>query len=280
MSLHTSAPFLRAYSFLPHGVLNQLTARLMQAQAPAAAVQAAIRLWIRRAGIDMTDYEPTQYASLEEFFLRRLRPGARPLGTGITSPVDGQVFATGRITAQTEIALKGHRLSLERVVNGYRHTATLAPYCGGHYAAIFLSPRGYHHIHAPCDSTLRRCQWLPGRYFPQNAAALAHIPGVYERNERAALFFSAATTAGEAPYVLVMVGASLVGGIHLAAEPQEVWRVPQATQLERRYRHGERLGHFSFGSTVVLLFSPGLLDRLDITPGQEIRQGQTLGPPG
>lgn len=274
MSLHQSAPFLRAYSFLPHGTLNRLTARLMQVQAPAAAVQAAIRLWIAQSGIDMADYEETHYPTLEAFFLRALKPGARPLSPGIVSPVDGQVFATGPITADTQITLKGHPLSLERVVNGYSHSATLAPYIGGHYAVIFLSPRGYHHIHAPCASTLWRCQWLPGRYFPQNAAALAKIPQVYERNERAALFFSDEESG--APFVLVMVGASLVGGIHLAAEPQEAWRVPQATQLRSRYDKGQRLGHFSFGSTVVLLFAAGQIDRLLVTPGQPLQMGQPI----
>jgi phosphatidylserine decarboxylase len=277
MNIHQSAPFLRAYSFLPQSLLNRLSARLSQVQAPASAVQAAIRLWIERSRIDMSDYEETHYPTLEAFFLRQLRPGARPLSPGIVSPVDGHVFAAGAITADTQIELKGHRLSLERVVNGRVHTATLSPYIGGHYAAIFLSPRGYHHVHAPCESTLLRCQWLPGRYFPQNAAALAQIPRVYERNERAALFFTDEDRS--APYVMVMVGASLVGGIHLAVEPQEVWQVPQASRLEQRYQRGERLGHFSFGSTVVLLFSAGQIAGLQVEVGQDLKMGQTLARP-
>lgn len=276
MNLHQSSPFLAAYRFLPQGVVNRLTARLMQVQAPASAVQAAIRLWIAQAGIDMRDFESTHYPTLEAFFLRQLRPGARPLGSGLVSPVDGEVMASGVITPDTALCLKGHRLSLERIVNGRRHSATLAPYVGGHYVSLFLRPRGYHHVHVPCDSTLRRCQWLPGRYFPQNAAALTRLGNVYERNERAALFFTAATAQGEAPYILIMVGASLVGGIHLQTAPQEAWRVPQASHLHTPYQRGDRLGHFSFGSTVVLVLSPALTAALAIAPGQHLKMGQPL----
>lgn len=269
-----SAAFFRSYHLLPQRLINQATARLMQVQTPSAAVQAAIRLWIAASDIDMSDFADEPYDTLEAFFLRTLRPGARPLGPGLVSPVDGEVFAAGRITEDTQLDVKGQRISLERLVNGHRHSATLAPYDGGYYASVFLRPRGYHHIHAPLSSTLLRCQWLPGRFFPQNAQALSHIAGVYERNERAALFFR--VQGSTLPFVLVLIGASLVGGIHLQACPHEVWRVSQATQLEQPYEKGDRLGHFSFGSTVVMLLPRDLVRDFQLQPGMHLRMGQTV----
>lgn len=273
MKLHQTAPFLRAYRLFPHRLLNHACARLMTAERPAVAVQAAIRLWIRRAEIDMADFVPEPHRTLESFFLRRLRPGARPLGEGLCSPVDGEVFAAGVLHAGAELVVKGQRLSVERLVNGRSHHAPLAAYVGGHYIAIFLSPRGYHHIHMPVAGRLMGCQWIPGRYFPQNAVALRHIPRVYERNERAALFLA---TRAATPFIMVMVGASLVGGIHLAALPRESWVAPQPMTIDLPYDKGQRLGHFSFGSTVVLLLPPGLTTELQVAVGEAVRMGQPL----
>lgn len=273
MSLHQSAWFLRAYHLFPHRLLNQLCARLMVAEQPAFAVQAAIRLWIRRSRIDMSDFVAEPHRTLESFFLRRLRPGARPLSAGLCSPVDGEVFAAGTVRAGATLLVKGQRLSLERLVNGRSHHAQLCAYEGGHYLAIFLSPRGYHHIHMPVTGRLRGCQWIPGRYFPQNAVALQHIPAVYERNERLALFCAAADAT---PFLMILVGASLVGGIHLADLPRPRWATARPTTVELPYEKGQRLAHFSFGSTVVLLFPPGYLAELQVGVGDAVRMGQAL----
>jgi phosphatidylserine decarboxylase len=257
---HRSALFLRAYRFLPHAMINRATARLMRAERPRWLVDAAIRAWIARDGIDMADYQEEAWPSVERFFLRRLKPGARPLGEGLVSPVDGRVVDVGTIRRGRTILVKDRPISVERLVNGRRHALPLADYEGGHYAVIFLSPRGYHRVHMPFAGTLTARQWLPGRFFPQNDDALVHIDAVYERNEREVLSLD---VEGSGPALLVMVGASLVGGIHVGG-------------LRRRDK-GEELGHFSFGSTVVLLFRRGAVKRLAVTHGQALVMGQSIG---
>jgi phosphatidylserine decarboxylase len=274
MDLLTSNALLRSYFLLPHRLLNRSFSRLAMRSRPAWAVQAAIRAWTHRSQLDLRDFEEGPFATVQEFFLRRLREGARPLQAGLCSPVDGEVFAAGALLPGTTLVVKGQRLSVERLVNGRAHRASLSSYEGGHYVAIFLSPRGYHHIHMPVAGRLLRCQWLAGRYFPQNAVALRHIPAVYERNERAVLF-CAAPDAGQ--FILVLVGASLVGGIHLADVPVERWRHGQPTELDLQYDKGQRLAHFSFGSTVVLLFPRGSVQRLVVEAGDAVRMGQPLG---
>jgi phosphatidylserine decarboxylase len=125
----------------------------------------------------------------------------------------------------------------------------------------------------PVAARLVRCQWIPGRYFPQNAVALQHIQAVYERNERATLFCETAT---RRPFLMVLVGASLVGGIHLADLPREQWVSPRPTQVDRPYDQGQRIAHFSFGSTVVLLFPRGVLSRLLVSAGAQVQMGQPI----
>ena len=79
MKLHRSGAFLGAYRFLPHRLLNRAFAVLAQARRPRFLVGGAIRAWVRRGHIDLDDFVPETWESVEAFFLRRLQPGARPL---------------------------------------------------------------------------------------------------------------------------------------------------------------------------------------------------------
>lgn len=270
-ALHRSRAFLRSYAFLPHRLMNRGLARVTAATRPSWAVDRAIAAWARRDGIDLSDFEARRFESLDDFFLRRLRPGARPIGEGFVSPADGNVVGAGTLRRDRPLCIKGQRLSLERVVNAGVHDLDLSDYDGGSYAVVFLTPRGYHRVHMPIDGEVVDVRWIPGRYFPQNEDALQHIPRVYERNERAVLRCRA--HAGF-EFLLVMVGASLIGGIHLRAARVDAWRHAGATQLSARARKGEEIGHFAFGSTVAVLLPRGVA--MPAKLGAEVRMGQTL----
>jgi phosphatidylserine decarboxylase len=263
--------FLRSYRFLPHRLLNRTLATLTAARRPAWAVQAAIRGWSRIERIELDDFLPGPYASVDAFFLRRLRPGARPIGSGFVAPADGKLVASGRLNERSRLAVKGQRLSLDQIVNADYYALDLEPYVGGVYAVVFLTPRGYHHVHMPCDGTIEDVRWIPGRFYPQNETALEHIPGVYERNERAVLRVRAADGR---ELLLVLVGASLIGGIHLQALPRSEWTRVGVTKVGRSYAKGERIAHFAFGSTVVAVLPRGRDHQL--RAGAEVRMGETL----
>lgn len=266
MSLHRSEAFLRLYRFLPHALLNGAMGAIGSVRRPRFAIDYTIRRWIERDRIDMSDFEPGPYATLEQFFLRGLRPGARPLGSGMVSPADGIVVSAGPCTDGTILQVKGHPISVDRLVHGASE-ATLDLSRVRSYVTIFLTPRGYHHVHAPMDGELRDVRFIPGRFFPQNEDALQHIDAIYERNERAVLRF------GE--LLMVMVGASLIGGIHLRDLPRERWvkRTPTAIAVPKK--KGDPIGHFSFGSTVVLLL-PTDAPEDPIPAGTPIRLGESL----
>jgi len=263
--------FLRSYRFLPHRLFNRSLAVLTAARRPAWAVRAAIRSWSRIERIELDDFEPGPYASLDAFFLRRLRSGSRPIGSGFVAPADGKLVASGRVCERSLLTVKGQRLSLEQIVNANRYALDLGPYLGGAYAVVFLTPRGYHHVHMPCDGTIVDVRWIRGRFYPQNEVALQHIPAVYERNERAVLRVRAE---GGREFLLVLVGASLIGGIHLEALPRSEWARVQITAVGKRYAKGERVAHFAFGSTVVTVL-PGGWDH-QLCASTEVRVGETL----
>jgi len=262
--------FLRAYRAFPHWLINGAAMTVARQTRPQRMIDAAVRAWIERESIDMNDFEPGPFASLEHFFLRRLRPGARPLGEGVVSPVDGCVVGSGAIERGTILQVKGTELSVDRVVNGKLYDLPVSPLEGGTYLTLFLRPRGYHYVHAPCDLVVEEVRFLPGRFFPQNEDALRHIPGIYERNERAVL----CVRIGEVRAFLVMVGASVVGGIHVRGVGES--ERSGIRRLDRRVAKGEELGHFSFGSTVVLLLPPEARAVTEVALGEEVPMGRSL----
>jgi phosphatidylserine decarboxylase len=265
-------PFFFAYRFFPHGAINAAAMRAARASRPRWLVKRAIELWMWRDRIDMDDFVQDDFATLEDFFLRRLKDGARPLGTGVVAPVDGCVVGRGRIGQRTILQVKGRSIGVDRLVNGTRHQLDVAPLEGGTYVTLFLRPRGYHFVHAPFDGEIVDVRWIPGRYFPQNEDALQHIDGIYEKNERAVL--RVRTARGEA--LLVMVGASVIGGIHVRGVAD--LRQRRAIPVGREVKKGDELGHFSFGSTVVMLLPPGMGGEVAQPLGEEVPMGASLLP--
>jgi phosphatidylserine decarboxylase len=271
--LFRSEPFFRIYRYLPHRLINLTARKIAEARWPRPVVSAAVRAWIRRAAIDMSDFEERSYDSVEDFFLRRLRPGARPLAPGLVSPVDGFVVGAGAIERDRPLQVKGQLISPARLVTGRVHDLPLTAYEGGSFATVFLTPAGYHRIHMPEAGEIIDCRWIPGRYFPQNEDALRHIHGIYERNERAVLRIR--LDAGE-EILMVLVGASLVGGIHLEGISRQEWIRASTVPIRRRAAKGEEIGHFAFGSTVVLLFPRSRAGRFIPAISSAVRMGEAL----
>jgi phosphatidylserine decarboxylase len=270
---HRTASFLRAYRLAPHRLLGRAVSRIARVERPRALVAAAIRHWTRRGGIDLRDFEPGPFSTVERFFLRRLRPGARPFCTGFAAPVDGRLVGHGPIAGDTLLLVKGHPLSVHRLVNGALHDLDTTALHGGVWTTIFLTPDGYHHVHMPAAATLVDVRWLPGRAFPQNEDALRHIPRIYERNERAVVRLR--LDSGP-ELLLILVGASLIGGIHLEGLPASRWQKRQPEILSEHRAAASVLGHFTFGSTIVLLAPPGVVSETYGQPGDAVTLGRPL----
>jgi phosphatidylserine decarboxylase len=289
---HRHPLLLRHYGLLPHRAMNAAVALWTNAALPRPLVRLAIAAWVRRGKIDLSEVEVEDWPTLEAFFLRRLRPGARPIGAGIVAPADGFVVSCGRVGAPGDDAgalmldVKGRPLSLRALLcgdgtasDGRADAATgigdadLRALAGGWQLTTFLTPDGYHHVHCPVDGELVDVAWLPGRFFPQNDDALAVIDDVYARNERAVLRLRDA--AGRDVFV-VLVAASLVGGIELEGMPRALWQRSTSTPIGRAVRRGERLGCFRFGSTVVVVVPPGVATMPALRAGDSVRVGATI----
>ena len=265
---------------LPKSGLTALAGRIASGQGGDNTLR-LIRWFVGRYGVDMSEAaEPdlAHYASFNDFFTRALKPGVRPLADApLICPVDGAVSQFGAIDRDRIFQAKGHRYSTTALVGG--DAALAAPYFGGHFATIYLSPKDYHRIHMPCAGRLLRMIHVPGALFSVNPTTARGVPGLFARNERVVCVFESA----QGPFVLVLVGATIVGSMatvwHGLVNPPRPGVLRDWTYADRdiRLAQGEEMGRFLLGSTVVLLFPPGPLRfNPDWAPGRSVRLGEAM----
>ena len=206
---------------------------------------------------------PKEYVSFNAFFARPLRAGARPLAPApFVAPVDGRLLDATQLRAGQIPTIKGqtydlHSLLLDNTPKGRRQaiatdTAGFRPaiFNAGMYALFYLSPKDYHRVHCPCDATLTRLIFIPGRLRPVNAFAARRIPLLYAQNQRAVFWF-------DTPYgkmAIVMVAALFVSSIETRwGGRRHALAVASAQELNIPLRKGDELGRFLMGSSVILL---------------------------
>jgi phosphatidylserine decarboxylase len=224
-----------------------------------------IKAFARFYNVDMKEAQNPDlksYATFNEFFVRPLRDGARPVVSGLDMlclPADGAVSQLGAITEGKLFQAKGHFYSLEALLAGNYLLAE--QFKDGQFATIYLAPRDYHRVHMPCNGILREMIYVPGDLFSVNPLTAANVPNLFARNERVICVFD--TEFG--PMVQILVGATIVGSIETVwagcvTPPREGiikrWTYPAAGEegavaLEK----GQEMGRFKLGSTVINLFA-------------------------
>lgn len=248
-----------------------------------------IHVWLRAyPQLDLSEAAFTSsrdYASFEAFFTRELAPGTRPMPhdpATLAAPVDGTLGACGHIDSQTLVQAKGQHYDLDDLLAG---AVDAQPFIGGSYATFYLAPADYHRVHMPTDARLMAAGYVPGRLFGVGPRFVRTVPRLFTRNERVVLSFATDTGA----IAVIFIGAFVVGGIHTRWHgricPPHRWHSraltassPIETAPDTRIARGDYLGHFSIGSSVIVLTEgecTALAD--DLCPGQPCRVGQPIG---
>ena len=182
------------------------------------------------------------YGCFNEFFTRRLKSGARPLGEGFTSPADGRLMLYLNADASMPFPLKGAKKCLRDVVG----PDNAPDFTDGRYdiTVVRLAPVDYHRYHFPCDcETPEPPLVLVGKYHSVNPIALLKYPDVYVDNERQVVSCDAAF----GRFWMIDVGAFGVGTI-------------VQTYSSKHHLKGDERGYFKFGgSTVIIIARAGAL---------------------
>ena len=275
---------------LPQAALSRSLGRLADVPLPRALRRPVLGRFARAVGANLSEVEKPieDYPTLNQFFVRRLRKGARVWPSdpaAVASPVDGIVGTVGQIEAGTAVQAKGRPYAVADLLGDAAEARTFEEGC---FITLYLSPRHYHRVHAPAGGSIPLARHVPGTLFPVNAPSVAHVAELFARNERVLCLIDSPT--GRA--AVVAVGAYNVARISTAFDPSWtgardwVSNRREPPPRERRYdppvqvERGQELMAFHLGSTVILLLQGGTL-ALDATcrPGREVRLGDALARP-
>ncbi|WP_299308975.1 archaetidylserine decarboxylase [uncultured Croceicoccus sp.] len=271
-----------AQHLMPKRRMTQLAGRVAGAQG-GAWTQALIRWFVKRYDVDMTeaqDPDLASYDSFNAFFTRPLRKGVRPIADApFVSPVDGAVSQFGAIDDHRMVQAKGHSFTTTELLAGDADLA--ARFRHGSFANVYLSPRDYHRIHMPCDGRLIRMIYVPGALFSVNPATARGVKGLFARNERIVCVFESAE---HGPFVMVLVGATIVGSMatvwHGVVNPRRTGRMAEWAYGKHDIvlAKGEEMGRFLLGSTVIMLFEADTIAfNGDWAPEHSVRLGERMG---
>jgi len=272
---------LGALRLLPRNLLSRAAGRFAALRLPRALVRAEIGIFARAVGADLSEVRDPldSFGSLQEFFVRALRDGARPIAPGadaLVAPCDGAWGESGRVAGGTLLQLKGRPYALADLLASGEDAMRFE---GGAFATFYLAPRDYHRFHAPCPARVERAVYVPGTLWPVNRIGLEGVDSLFAQNERICAWLRAP---GDALLCLVAVGATMVGKVRVTFDALET-NVRGARTQRRAYpasvalARGEEWGRFEFGSTLVLLAEPGCVE-LDAKPaGARLRLGERIG---
>ncbi len=224
---------------------------------------------------------PGDFATFNDFFIRELADGARPVdddAEAIVSPVDGTVSFAGAIQADSIFQAKGINYSLGDLLA--TDLDKVEHYIDGNFATIYLAPYNYHRVHAPLAGELIAARYVPGDLYSVNEAIVSKLDGLFRRNERLVMHFRT----DHGPAALIFVGALNVGSIstpwtgEIRPRKSGVVDVLDISRHPTAVAKGDLLGWFNMGSTVILLLPKGACEwDDDLEPGETLRMGEEIG---
>ncbi|WP_445490286.1 phosphatidylserine decarboxylase [Niallia sp. 03133] len=203
-----------------------------------------------------------EYHNLHEFFIRKLKEGARSSQSAekeVISPVDAIIEDIGTIYADNTIHVKGKVYSIAEMLGSEQ---AVQKYKEGMYIIFYLSPSHYHRIHSPVEGEIVN-QWTLGKKsYPVNKWGLRYGKNALAKNYRT---ITEVKTKHNQIIGVVKVGAMFINSIVLSSK-------------EEQLQKGEEMAYFSFGSTVILLFEKDAFISKDfLSTPHAVKIGEVIG---
>ena len=146
------------------------------------------------------------------------------------------------------------------------------------YANIYLSPRDYHHYHAPCDLSVLQALYIPADLYSVAKKFLLKIPNLYAKNERVIL---KCKMPGGGILWMVFVGALNVGKVRFDFDARIQTNACANREValyeyeNLNFKKGDHLGNFELGSTIVLVAQSEFL-KFEIPADTSVKFGQKI----
>jgi phosphatidylserine decarboxylase len=231
--------------------------------------------------LEMEDYQYAPeaphwgFASWNQFFTRKLKPGARPVqspkdATAIVAACDSKVYRIARgVQRQEKFWIKAQPYSLVDLLD-HRH---VEDFVGGDVFQAFLNPFNYHHWHSPVSGTVREAFVKEGLYFSQTPSEgedwtdQDHSEGYIAHVQTRAIIFIEADNPAIGLICVVPIGMVEISSCIIDG------RIKPGARVEK----GQELGYFQFGgSTHCVLFRKGVVKAFTGQENSLYRVGQVI----
>ena len=238
----------------------------------APASRRKVLPFIKNYGLEAAEFadSPDSFQSFNEFFFRKLKPGARPIvpdADAAVFPADGRHLGFQNIEEAEGIFVKGAKFTLKKlcadreIAERYRH---------GSIVLSRLCPVDYHRYHFPVSGIPSKPALIQGALYSVNPLALRQNINYLVENKRA---YTIIQSPEFGQVLMFEVGATCVGSFEYTFTPG----VPM--------HKGDEKGYFKFGgSETITLFEPNriqladdLLDNSKIGRELYARMGDFMG---
>jgi phosphatidylserine decarboxylase len=246
-----------ALGFLPRNLISLWAGLLMHIELPYALKVFSMETFAKFYNINVAEAEKPleEYKSIGDFFVRKLKRGARPLAmTEVVHPADSVLTAFRKIENGELIQVKGKHYRVEAVAADPKGAEY---YENGFFGTYYLCPTDYHRVHSPVAGKILSVTHVPGDLWPVHAASVGSVENLFGINER--VIIKIETFRGVV--TVIFVGALNVGKIELDFEPSISTNNLKEKVLRRidysepkSIDKGAELGMFRMGSTVVVLY--------------------------
>lgn len=201
--------------------------------------------FVKKHQINMDDFSPSdirEYSSFNEFFARKLAPGARIMQPGFISPADSRVLVVPNLTEDTSFWIKRNKFKLSKLLSDERLAQR---YVGGDLIVFRLKPEDYHRFHFPANGYAHAPIEIPGQYHAVYKKAYEAGANPIAENKRHLVLL-------ETPH-LGLISIVPTGALGVS-------RIVETYNPNTMVKKGGEIGYFQWGGSVVsVLVEPGKL---------------------
>lgn len=196
--------------------------------------------FIKEYKVDSSEFAVShdQFQSFNDFFIRHLKPTARPIASGNHTaiiPADGRYLVYDKIETSALFAMKGRQYTIE----SFLQDPSAKRYLGGSLVMARLCPTDCHRFYFPVDGTPGESRLINGKLFSVNPIAIKNNPWIFFENKRYVTYIESPVFGTVA---FVEIGATNVGSVIQTYTPGH------------SYKKGDEKGFFSFGGSALAIF--------------------------
>ncbi|KAL6517665.1 phosphatidylserine decarboxylase [Orobanche minor] len=223
--------------------ISEKQGRKMDSAESAKNITKFITLFKDQINLSEIKHPLEYFKTFNDFFIRELRPGARPITDADCDDVavcaaDCRLTAFETVADCTRLWIKGRKFSVQGLLGTELCSSA---FTDGSLVMFRLAPQDYHRFHVPVSGTIEKFVEIPGCLYTVNPIAVnSKYCNVFTENKRVVSLIS---TKEFGKVAFVAIGATMVGSITFSKKEGDF------------VKKGDEFGYFSFGgSTVICVF--------------------------